>query len=303
MPNPLDWNVAIYCANEAARLQACLNSVATALGERRARITVIINGSRDGSLRIAQAAARSGAPIEIFEIAHADKANAINRFFYGLRSPARAYAGVDGSVTIGAGAFSAMEQRLASDPHAMAVSGYAINGRSMHRATAATLRVGGQLHGQLHALRPEFVDRIVARGVRLPIGLYRGDGLLGSMAAHNLDPRAEPWDNARVPGVAGASYEIASFSPWRPRDWRRQFRRTIRQNRGLIENAAIKSIIYEGGYEALPAFADDMMRDYLTARAAPRVGAADRLFQYLALREIARSERPPDHRLVAVRRQ
>jgi len=297
----LDWQVAVYCANEAARLQACLDSVTAALAGINARITVIINGSHDASLEIAQSAARSGAPIEVFAIAQADKANAINQFFYALRSPALAYAGVDGSVTIGPDSFKVMAQRLATDDYAMAVSGYAINGRSMHRATAATLAVGGQLHGQLHALRPQFVDRIVARGIRLPIGLYRGDGLLGSMAAHNLDPRREPWDSARVPGIAGASYEIASFMPWRVGDWRRQFRRTIRQNRGLIENAAIKSIIYEGGYEALPAFADDMMRDYLAAHEAPRVGAAQRMFQHLALREIARAERPVADRLVAQR--
>ena len=78
--------------------------------------------------------------------------------------------------------------RLQNDPHAMAVSGAAINGRTMRLATAETLSRGGKMHGQLHAFRPDFLDRMVARGIKLPVGLYWGDGLLGSMTAYNLNP-------------------------------------------------------------------------------------------------------------------
>jgi hypothetical protein len=44
-----------------------------------------------------------------------------------------------------------------------------------------------------------------------------------------------------------------------------------------------------------------MMRDYLAAHAAPKVGLAQRMFQHMALREIARAERPVADRLMAVR--
>ena len=284
----LDWNVAVYCANEAARLKACLQSVTAALDGMAYRVTVIVNGSRDDSLAIARDFAHAEPNVEIFEIIQGDKSNAINAFYYQLRSPARFYAGVDGYVTVAAAAFQAMGQLLETDTHANAVSGVAMNGRTMSQATAQTLQTGGQLHGQLHALRAEFIDRMVARGIRLPVGLYRGDGLLGSMAAHNLDPVCTAWDNARIPGAAAAGYEIPVLSLVRGADWRRQFRRSIRQRRGVLENAAIKSIIYASGYEALPGDANVMIRRYLEQFGAPRPALQQMLFQYLALREVSR---------------
>ena len=182
MTDVLDWNVAVYCVNQGARLQGCLDSVTAALAGRRALITVILNGSCDTSLDVVRAAARSGQPIEAFQIAAADKSNAINQFNYALRSPARAYAGVDGYAYVGPASFEAMRHRLDADPHLMAIATVATTGRTMQRTAAAALRTGGQLTGQLHAMRPDFLDRMVARRVRLPVGLYRGDGLLNSMA-------------------------------------------------------------------------------------------------------------------------
>ncbi len=301
MAEMLDWNVAVYCANEAARLQGCLDSILAALTGRRALVTVILNGSRDGSLNIACAAARAGKPVEVFQIAATDKSNAINQFYHALRSPARAYAGVDGYVFVGPNSFMAMEQRLATDSHALAVTGVATSGRTMRLATEATLAEGGRLHGQLHALRPTFLDRMAARGIRLPIGLYRGDGLLGSMAAHDLDPLANPWDNSRVPGVADATYAIQVLSPFKPRDLRRQFSRKVRQMRGTIENAAIKSIIYRAGYEGLPRNADDMILEHLVAHGSPTVPAMDYVFQQLAIRHAKRAARPAQADLMAHR--
>ncbi|HTQ33604.1 MAG TPA: glycosyltransferase, partial [Stellaceae bacterium] len=153
MTDELDWNVAIYCFNEEKRLKGCLDSVIAALTGRRALITVVLNGSQDRSLDIAREAALAGGPIEIFQIAAADKSNAINQFIYTLRSPASAYGAVDGYAYIAATSFRAMEERLEADSHAMAVTGVCTNGRTMKLAAERTLKIGGQLHGQLHAFR------------------------------------------------------------------------------------------------------------------------------------------------------
>ncbi len=286
MQDLLDWNVAVYCLNEADRLQACLQSISRAMGNRRHVITIIFNGTTDGGPDIARAFARSGAPVEIYRIGTPDKANAINRFLHELRHPARLYGQIDGYVQIGNDAFSALESRLAEAPHAHAMSGSATTGRSMIRFTTETLAEGGRLHGQFHALRPEFVQAIVARGIRLPIGVYFGDGLLNSMAAHSLDAMGTPWDKSRTQGAAGATYELPLLSPFRANDLRRFFRRKVRQQRGRIQSEAIKDVIYRGGYEALPEDSHVMELDYLSRHALPSVGLLDRPFQRLAVRQI-----------------
>ena len=285
MPDELDWNVAVYCLNEEKRLRGCLDSVLAGLDGRNALVTVILNGSKDRSAEIANSFVAAGHPVELFQIAAGDKANAINQFNYHLRSPAHTYGGVDGYAYIAPESFRAMEERLAVDPDAVAATGVCTNGRTMRLATEATLMVGGRLHGQLHSFRRDFIDRMVAGGIKLPLGIYWGDGLLGSMAAHDLDAVGKPWENRRIAGVAAATYEIPSLSVLKFRDLKQQFRRKIRQQRGRIQNAAIKDLIYRVGFQGLPDSADSMVADYLAAHGPPSVEWLDRMFQRLALQE------------------
>jgi hypothetical protein len=287
----LDWHVAIYCANEEQRLGSCIDDVSAALSGMRSQITVILNGTSDRSQAFALAAARSGKPVDVVTIPVGDKSNAINQFFHNLRQPARAYGGVDGYCFVAPASFASMLARLNTDSHAMAVTGVCINGRSMKLATEETLKVGGKLHGQLHGFRHDFVERLVERGIRLPLGTYWGDGLMGSMAAHNLDSIASLWDSARVVGVAEAQYEIAELSIFRAADIRRQARRKIRQLMGRIQNAAIKEIIYRDGYEGLPEYANEMALDYVTKHGLPKAGVLDRLLQAKVLRELRQAQR------------
>lgn len=284
-----EWNAAVFCQNEAARIGACLRSIRAAAGGRRLLVTLIANGTSDDSVAVAVSAAQDcGLPLAVYRIEAADKSNAINRFYYDLRVPAAVYFFIDGYVTVNPAALEALAAGLAADPHANATTGVCINGRTMRLATQETLKHGGRLHGQLHALRPRFIDRMVARGIRIPLGIYWGDGLLGSMAAHDLDATTTAWDNTRIVGVADAQYAIPALSVLRWDDLKRQLKRKVRQMRGRLQNQAIKDLIYRCGYEGLPADADTMVRDYMVRRGTPPVGWLDRPFMRRAVGDIRR---------------
>lgn len=301
MPTDWDWNVAVFCRNEQASIGRCIESIAQASATRRVAITLIVNGSSDDSAGTALAAARGcGAAMAVYEIRHGDKANAMNRFYYELRESAPFYFFVDAYAKVGRDALAELETCLITRPAIVAATGVATNGRTMHRRSASTLSQGGQLHGQLHALRKDFIDRMVARKIRLPIGLYYGDGLVGSMAMHDLDPMHTDWQPKRIGGSPGATYEIPMLSLFRPADLRRQFHRKVRQMRGRLENVAIRSIVYDLGYEGLPEYADDMIQAYLREHAPPRVSVTDRLFRHLAIGQIRTARRPEPARLEPV---
>lgn len=288
-----EWHISVVCQNEAARIEGCLRSIWQAIGSRRALVTLNVNGSTDESEQIAQRTAQAcGMALQIYRAQAADKSNIINQFIYMQREPARMYAFVDGYVRISPGALHDLDAGLAAHPYAMAATGVCMNGRSMAAATSATLNQGGRLHGQLHALRPEFLDRMVEKGIRLPVGLYWGDGLMGSMAMHNLDALGEAWDTKRIVGVAGATYEIAALSMFKPRDLQRQFRRKLRQMLGRLQNAAIKEVIYRAGYAALPSDAGDLVRNHLLRHGRPAVPILDRPFMALALRHVQTARKP-----------
>jgi glycosyltransferase involved in cell wall biosynthesis len=292
-PLPWDWNVAVFCRNERWSIARCIESIADATHARRTLITLIVNGSSDDSATLAlEAAARRGIPIAVYVIEYGDKANAINQFFYALREPAHNYFFIDAYVKVGPNALAAMESCLMMRPDAVAATGVAVNGRTMTRSTGPTLTEGHRLHGQLHALRPEFIDRLVARKVRLPIGLYYGDGLVGSMALHDLDALRNKWVPKRIASDPEANYAIPMLSPFRPRDLKRQLQRKIRQMRGRLENLAIKTVVYVHNYEGLPEFAHDMVNAFLAEHGRPAVSLLDRPFQALALRQISATRRP-----------
>jgi hypothetical protein len=291
---PWDWNVAVFCRNERSSVVDCIASIADASRDRRALITLIVNGSSDDSAALAQGVAeRRGIPIAIFAIAHADKSNAINQFCHRLREPARYYFFIDAYAKIGLGSMAVMEALLVQRPDATAATGVAANGRTMKLDAPRASGGGDRLHGQLHVLRAEFVDRLVARNLRLPIGLYRGDGLVGSMVSHDLDPVRHDWEPKRIAGSAEATFEIPMLSMFRPRDLIRQYHRKVRQMRGRMENLAIRGIIYQNGYEGLPEFADDLVKDWLSRKARPAVSLPDRPFLALAVRQI-KAARPLD---------
>lgn len=297
--NMLDWHVSVYARNEGERLEVCLRSVNAALAGSDALVSLILNGSTDDGEGVARLLSRQ-MRLEIWRIDYSDKSNAINQFYHAIRRPARAYGEVDGNVVIAPVAFAVMGARLARDATALTVSGVAVNGRTMPKWSEALER-GGRLMGNLHALRPSLVERMVARGIRLPVGLYRGDGLLGTLAAHDLDTLGQPWVDARVVGEREAHVEINQLSPFRPSHLRRLLRRRVAQMRGVMEKAAYAEILYRDGVEGLPIFADDMIAGYLAVHGRPRVKALDYPFLRLAIAQSSAAVRPGAAALAARR--
>jgi hypothetical protein len=256
-------------------------------------VTVVVNGSTDATARlVAEFASRSRVPLAVFTIQYGDKSNAWNHFIHALGPEANTYFFVDGYAVVSASAFLLLATALQDNPLANAAAAVPTSGRSA-KVLARRLVASHGLHGSLHALSRSFVSRLRARGFRLPIGLYRGDGLIGSMAMHDLDPRGQPWRAERVAVVPEATWTQRSLSIASPRDIARHFARKVRQARGRLENAAIKTIIYRSGYDGLPAFADDMIRDWLAELAAAHRRKSFRdPFTRIALARLSRAVHP-----------
>jgi len=197
---------------------------------------------------------------------------------------------VDGYATLAPGSIAALVAALARTPRANAATGLPSAGRSATRQREGLLRNGG-LHGSLHALPGHFVARIRAAGLRLPVGLYRGDGLIGSFAMHDLDP-ANAWDTSRVVPVADATWGLPRFNLAQVP---KHVRRRVNQARGRLESAAIKEIIYghtpRNGYAALPTHADAMLLQYLDTHPLARPHWHD-LAGRLAVRQLSRPREP-----------
>ena len=281
----VDFDIAVYAVNEAATIEACIRSIDSACAGRHGHIAVLLNGTTDESTSILAGTRLTHAALSVYLFPVADKANAINHFLYTLRQRATAHFGIDAYTMIGPTALQAIVEALASQPQALIASGVPVNGRSAKFQADSTLR-GGAVDGRLYALRSSFVDRLVEARLQLPLQLYWGDGLLGSMAAHDLCPMRKHWDNSRLIGVPDATFSITPLSIFLWRDVRRHYKREIRQRVGRVQNEAIKTIIYTRGYEALPANANEMAATWLKANPLQPRSLRDRFFVRKALQYI-----------------
>lgn len=292
---PVQFDVAIFAANEAERLKSCVMAIDQACCRYASRISVILNGTTDNSRSILESTHIHNAFLRVYSIKIADKSNAINNFIYNLRDrEADAHFFIDGYVMIDRNALRLLVDALAANPHAHIASGFPLSGRSA-KAIANEIRTDRRgVRGNLFAMRPAFADHIVAAQVRLPMSLYWGDGLLGSMAKHDLDPVINrPWDETRVIEAIDATYKFRPMSPFRWRDVQRQYRRVVRQVRGRIENAVINEIVYQRGYTALPMNINDATIEWLRRNRPPIPRSlAERAVIRQALKQIVTAPRP-----------
>lgn len=256
------WSVVIFARNEQAGIGRCLRSIALASAGRDVHVTMLLNGTTDGTATAAASAARrTDLTMTMFTIRFADKSNAINQFLHVLRPAAAVYFFVDAYAAVLPTALSELARALDAEPGANAAAAVPSTGRSAAALRSQMVEEHG-LHGSLFALRYSFVERLVIAGLRVPIGLYRGDGLIRSFLMHDLDA-FQPWEPARVAVVPTATWQTVGLSPLRLRDAQRLWSRAVRQGQGRLESATIKSRIYAGGFNALGAFAGPMIREWI----------------------------------------
>lgn len=259
------WSAAIFARNEGPVIARCIQALEKAGRGAELHITVLLNGTTDGSTAEAQAALRrSGLNGRIYTIAEGDKANAFNQFIHGLRPPAATYFFIDGYAAVAPDALGRLDAALTAAPHAQAAAAVPSTGRSAAQLTEAMQRQPG-LHGSLFALRGTFVDRLAALGLRLPLGLYRGDGLIGSFVLHDLDAAGGGWHGERLAVEPRATWAAPSLQPWRLRDLRRHWRRLVQQGRGRLQWSAVRETIYPAGFTALPQDADAQVLRWIAA--------------------------------------
>jgi hypothetical protein len=288
----LEFDIAVFALNEARTIETCVAAIDRACLGHDSRISVFLNGTTDRSIDILKNVKTVNASLQTYFCPIADKANAINQFLYSFREPkADVHFFIDGYIAVSLEALKALANALAAQQHAHIASGIPLSGGSRKDVARAG---GSHVWGNLFAMRPAFANRCTAAQVRLPRGLYWGDGLIGAMAKHDLDPLSRRWDDSRVVAVMDATYSFRPLSPFRSQDIRRQYRRQTRQALGRIENEALKAIVYRDGFAGLPTNSKEMVVDWLQTHQPPFLPSVMKnLFMRRAIKNV-RSSRDTD---------
>lgn len=249
----VEFAVAVFAHNEEGSIDRCLESVlAAAAPAGRVAVQVLNNGSRDGTADRVRAWQARDPCVSLVEIALGDKANAWNVFVHETCPRANWYVFVDGDVTVDAHAFAALRESLVSHPQALLATGVPSTGRHRREQIDYLRQYGGVL-GNLYATRSDFIQGIRDRGIRMPIGFIREDGLVGAFACYGLDTGANRWDTARVAIAENAAFIFPSLSLGRLDDWRLYWRRRIRYSIGHFQFLMLRKGIKSAGFQHMPA--------------------------------------------------
>ncbi len=263
-----EWSVALFSAREDSEtLRASVMAAVTAAGNRRAVVDVLINGN--GRLAAAMAGvttawtAGTSTSVRIWNIALSDKANAWNQYIERIWPGSRVAFFVDGYARVAPDAFDRLSARLEAAPPALAAAAVPSIGRSAGESRARMLKAS-QLHGSLYALRGSTVERLRARGVKMPLGMYRVDAWLSSALNFNFDPGASAWREDRITVVSDATWTRRPGSLWRPEDVIGHVRRACYQAMGRFEEHALRDYLVVRGESAtrLPLEPTELIRSW-----------------------------------------
>jgi hypothetical protein len=240
------WAVVIFaCRESLSQLQRTLEAALVSAASCTV-IHVLINGNQAladalaaelDPHRNAPDSAQSGPRLKVWSIPMADKANAWNQYIHQLWAGEEIAFFVDGYVRLNPDAVEQLGTAVAANAQALGGTGVPTMGRSA-KALRENMIVNTGYHGNFCCIKGETIHQMRDKQIRLPLGLYRTDGLMGAILCYALDPGSHIWEDYRIHVHPTASWQIDPAKWWRVRDLRAYLKRYFRQVRGRIENAA-----------------------------------------------------------------
>jgi glycosyltransferase involved in cell wall biosynthesis len=274
--------VAIFAHNEERRIAGCINSLP--LASDAFDFHLLVNGTTDRTMEIARDLTENLSNFHTHILPTGGKARAWNHFIDALfHEAASACLFVDGDAEVMPGSFEAMVSTLVAQPHANAVNAMPVTGRKQAEYRQGIV-VDHGMFGALYGLSGDFVRRLKASNVRLPLDLIGDDGLIAALAKTNLGPESD-WHKERIANCPAAEFAFEE-ADWRvPTTWRLQFRRMINYSVRRYQNIVISAVMRGPGPGALPK----AMRDaYPTHWHLFDIRPKYALFDWLAKRRMKR---------------
>jgi hypothetical protein len=240
------WSAVILSSrDDAETLCSSIEAARAAASGERAIIDVMVNGNPRLAAQVTAGlesgrSSRSGlAAVRVWSLRLRDKANAWNQYVHTVWPGAEIAFFIDGYARVWPDALARLSDRLRESRRALAAAAVPTAGRSADSLRARMIKEP-QINGSLYALRGATLDALRQSGARMPLGLYRQDGLLGSALAFGLDPARHAWTPDRIAVVPEASWSRRVASPWNTRDLLGRFDRMTRQALGVFEARAIR---------------------------------------------------------------
>jgi hypothetical protein len=262
------WSVAIICSREEIDIvSSCIEAAVSACGTRSAAIDVLVNGNKklaEEASALYAGSKTQNCIVRVWYIPLGDKAHAWNEYVDKIWQCGSAAFFIDGYVQVRPDAFDTLSKSLSEKRDALAATGVPSSGRSAAKWREQMLAQGG-LMGGMHVIAADVMSKLRKRKIRLPLGLYRTDSLIGAILMFSLDPTENAWDVSKVAVSAEATCDIPGLSALTFHNVRAQIKRLVRQAQGDLENSAMQQhlAIERRAPETLPVTNQELVRRWL----------------------------------------
>ncbi len=239
-------SIAIFAARESAdeltrTVQAALHAV-PATGSTV--LEILVNGNealaKAMAERVPTLSRHDSVELRVWFIALGDKAHTWNWYV------TEAWAGqdfvyfVDGYARLRTDAVALLERGMCANPDALVGTGLPSSGRRVKHLREAMLRESG-IHGNFYCVSKAAMEGLRLRDFKLPIGIYRTDPTMGAAIAFGLEPRNRDWNPKKYIHIEpDATWDTDPKSLVDLGALRAQFKRVLRQQQGVLENAAVR---------------------------------------------------------------
>jgi hypothetical protein len=267
------WALVIFaCRESLPTLRQTLNAAAIS-AKGCTRIHVLVNGNT----RLAQALAEDlseqnasvravsdGPGVRVWSIPFGDKANAWNAYVHHIWNGEELSFFIDGYVRLNFDAVDLLGNAMAANDRALGGSGVPTMGESS-TMLRINLIVNTGFHGNFCCIKGGPIRQMREAGIRLPVGLYRTDSLMGALLCYAFHPADHVWEDHRIHVHPKASWQIDTAKWWQPKDALGYFKRRGRQLRGDLEKAAIADHLSHRRLSAaaFPSTAKQLVMDWI----------------------------------------
>ena len=255
------WPVMVLAYNEEEGIEAAIDSIFQSEPQQALEIYVMANGCTDRTEELVRAYSRRRPAVQLVSIKLGDKCNAWNVFIHETAAkvcPGReTYFFTCGDVRIVPGSLNALQRALWQDSYANGAAAPPGSGRNVERDREAQMREHALVAG-LYALRGDFVRRMQALKVRIPLNFEGDDALIGTLLQWDLAPADRPMDMNRIAAVRDSAWVFDSLTLTRLTDWQFYWKRAIRYARRYYEFKLLGPELKSKGLDGMPADIRDL---------------------------------------------
>lgn len=264
------YSVVTFAYNEEKTIAQTIRSILVNCDHRITKLTVVANGCTDQTVEIAKASMKGAAlACEVVELSFGDKCNAWNEYVYHHLPKADVHFFVDSDVTFTEQAFPRLFETLLKSPDKNAVTGLPQTGRNIrHYIELATCY--SCLFGNLYGLKNDFVRRLVAKQIRLPVGLSWIDAQITKLVNDNLEYHKDDYQH-RVTFLEGVGYRFESLKPWKSDDILLYINRICRYKTGQLQEPYLDALPFEEWPKTMDAINRDILRNGVKLSALGKV--------------------------------